>query len=103
MGKNAVAQRGVRQLPHYCDLQRRHGFPAFDAEDCDTCAADGVLGAMAGMVGSFAAMQAIRVLLQGHAALGDPQWGKLHLFDGLGPSLRTMAVPKDPGCRACSG
>ena len=34
---------------------------AFDAQDCDTCAADGVLGAMVGMVGSFAAMQAIRV------------------------------------------
>lgn len=76
---------------------------AFDAEDCDSCAADGVLGAMAGMVGSFAAMQAIRVILEGHAALGDPQWGKLHLFEGLAPALRTIAVPKDPDCRACSG
>ena len=34
---------------------------AFDAEDCDTCAADGVLGAMAGWVGTFAAMQAVRM------------------------------------------
>ena len=75
---------------------------AFDAVDCDTCAADGVLGAMVGMVGSFAAMQAIRVLLAGHAALGEPQWGKLHLFDGLAPSLRTLTIAKDPGCRACS-
>ncbi|MFC3173227.1 HesA/MoeB/ThiF family protein [Novosphingobium bradum] len=76
---------------------------AFDAEDCDTCAADGVLGAMAGMVGSFGAMQAIRVLLQGHAALGDPQWGKLQLFDGLAPSLRTIRVPKDADCKGCAG
>ena len=76
---------------------------AFDAEDCDTCAADGVLGAMAGMVGSFAAMQAIRVLLTGHAALGKPQWGKLHLFDGLAPSLRTITIAKDPECRGCGG
>ncbi len=75
---------------------------AFDAEDCDTCAADGVLGAMAGMVGSFAAMAAIRIVLQGHAALGDPQWGKLHLFDGLAPSLRTLRIAKDPECRGCS-
>ena len=74
---------------------------AFDADDCDTCAADGVLGAMAGMIGCFAAMQAIRVLLDGHAAFGDPQWGKLHLFDGLGPSLRTLSIAKDPGCRGC--
>jgi molybdopterin-synthase adenylyltransferase len=75
---------------------------AFDAEDCDTCAADGVLGAMAGLVGSFAAMQAVRVLLQGHAALGDPQWGQLQLFDGLAPSLRTIRIAKDPECRGCA-
>ncbi|MFM5895371.1 MAG: HesA/MoeB/ThiF family protein [Novosphingobium sp.] len=75
---------------------------AFDAEDCDTCAEDGVLGAMAGMVGAFAAMQAVRVLVQGKAALGDPQWGRLHLFEGLVPSLRTMRIAKDPECRGCS-
>ena len=75
---------------------------AFDAEDCDTCAADGVLGAVAGLVGSFAAMQAIRVLLAGHASLGDPQWGRLQLFDGLAPSLRTLRIAKDPDCRGCS-
>ena len=75
---------------------------AFDADDCDTCAADGVLGAMAGMIGAFAAMQAIRVLLIGTATLGDPQWGKLHLFEGLVPSLRTLRIAKDPECRGCS-
>jgi molybdopterin/thiamine biosynthesis adenylyltransferase len=76
---------------------------AFDNQDCDTCAADGVLGAMVGMVGAFAAMQAIRVIVQGHAALGDPQWGRLHLIDGLAPAMRTMRIAKDPECRGCSG
>ncbi len=75
---------------------------AFDAEDCDTCAADGVLGAMAGWVGTFAAMHAVRVLVEGHAALGDPQWGKVNLLDGLAPSLRTMRIVKDSECRGCS-
>lgn len=75
---------------------------AFDAEDCDTCADDGVLGAFVGMVGSLAAMSAIRVLLAGHATLGDPQWSRLQLIDGLAPSLRTLRVAKDPACRACS-
>ncbi len=74
---------------------------AFDAEDCDTCAADGVLGAMAGMAGTFGAMQAMRVVLEGHAALGDPQFGRLHLLDGLKPSLRTIAIAKDPDCSGC--
>ena len=75
---------------------------AFDAEDCDTCAADGVLGALVGLVGSLAAMQAIRVLLQGHAALGDPQWSRLHLYEGLAPNLRTLRIAKDPECKGCS-
>ena len=75
---------------------------AFDAEDCDTCADTGVLGAMVGMVGAFAAMQAMRVLLEGISTLGDPQWGQLHLLDGLKPGLRTMRIAKDPECSGCS-
>ncbi len=75
---------------------------AFDADDCDTCADDGMLGAMAGWAGSFAAMQAVRILLDGKAALGDPQWGKLHMLDGLKPGLRTLNIAKDPECRTCA-
>ncbi len=74
---------------------------AFDTDDCDTCAADGVLGAMAGTVGSFAAMHAIRITLADHAAFGDPQWGKLHVIDGLAPSMRSLRIAKDPQCRGC--
>lgn len=75
---------------------------AFDAEDCDTCADDGMLGAMSGWVGTFSAMRAIRVLLGGVSALGDPQWGMLHLLDGLKPGMRQLRIAKDPACRACS-
>lgn len=76
---------------------------AFDTEDCDSCAEDGMLGAMAGWVGSFAAMQAIRVLLAGVSALGDPQWGRLHILDGLAPGVRSISIARDPACRGCSG
>lgn len=76
---------------------------AFDAEDCDTCAEDGMLGAMAGWTGAFAAMQAVRVLLAGKAALGDPQWSMLHLLDGLAPGMRSFRIAKDPACRGCAG
>jgi molybdopterin-synthase adenylyltransferase len=76
---------------------------AFDADDCDTCAEDGMLGAMAGWTGTFAALQAIRVLLASSGGMGDPQWGKLHLLDGLAPSMRTLGIAKDPGCKACGG
>ena len=74
---------------------------AFDAEDCDTCAEDGMLGAMAGWTGSFAAMQAVRVLLQGVSRFGDPAWGKLHILDGMTPGMRTLTIAKDPACKGC--
>lgn len=74
---------------------------AFDAEDCDTCADDGMLGAMAGWTGTFAALQAIKVLLAGTAALGEPGWGQLHILDGLEPGMRTFRIAKDPGCKTC--
>jgi len=74
---------------------------AFDAEDCDTCADDGMLGAMAGWTGTFAAMQAIRILVASTGGMGDPQWGKLHLLEGLTPAMRTMSIAKDPACKGC--
>lgn len=72
---------------------------AFDAEDCDTCAEDGVLGAMTGMIGSFAALEAIRAI----TGLGEDAACKLHIVDGLAPSMRTIRMPKDPGCSVCGG
>lgn len=70
---------------------------AFDADDCDTCAELGVLGAMAGIAGSWAAMEAVREII----GFGESQAGRLHIFNGLGPKLRTIRIAKDPACRGC--
>jgi molybdopterin-synthase adenylyltransferase len=70
---------------------------AHDADDCDTCAELGVLGAMTGIMGSFAALEVIRAL----HPFGDNPAGKLHIFDGLAPAMRTIRVPKDPACKTC--
>jgi molybdopterin-synthase adenylyltransferase len=70
---------------------------AHDSDDCDSCAEVGVLGAMTGIMGSYAALEAIRVIYP----FGEPQAGKLHIVDGLAPSMRTIRMPKDPGCRTC--
>lgn len=72
---------------------------AFDAEDCDNCAELGVLGAMAGIAGSFAAMEAIRLVV----GFGEDPTGKLHIFDGLTPAMRTIRIVEDPACPACGG
>jgi molybdopterin-synthase adenylyltransferase len=70
---------------------------AFDAEDCDSCAELGVLGAMAGIAGSWAAMEAIRQL----AGFGGEAAGKVHIFDGLAPAMRSVRIVKDPACSGC--
>jgi len=63
-----------------------------------SCAEAGVLGAMTGVVGSLAALEAIRAVVP----FGDDPAGKLLLADALAFRFRTIAVPKDPGCR-CAG
>jgi molybdopterin-synthase adenylyltransferase len=70
---------------------------AYDPDDCDDCTTQGVLGAMCGLMGSFAAMEAIRVL----TGFGEAQMGKLHIFDGMTPSMRSISLPKDPACGSC--
>lgn len=70
---------------------------AFDADDCDTCSELGVLGAMAGLAGCFAALETVRAIV----GLGEPADGKMHIFDGLKPAMRTLRIVKDPACRAC--
>ena len=70
---------------------------AFDADDCDTCAEQGVLGAMTATIGSFAALLAINSIV----GIGEDQAGRLHLFDGEKLEWRAMRIPPDPHCRAC--
>ena len=72
---------------------------AFDAEDCDSCSELGVLGAMVGIAGSWAAMEVIREIV----GFGEDPTGKLHVFDGLRPGLRTIRIVKDPACKGCKG
>ena len=87
-------------LPHQACYRCFVG-DAFDADDCDTCAEEGMLGAMAGWVGTFAAMQAIRILLAPTGGFGSIDWSTVQLLDGLTPAMRAFAISKDPHCRAC--
>lgn len=71
---------------------------AFDTDDCDTCAEQGVLGALAATVGNFAALMAIRSI----SGIGEDVAGSLFLFDGLALDWRKIRLPKNLGCKACS-
>jgi molybdopterin-synthase adenylyltransferase len=63
-----------------------------------SCADQGVLGPVTGVLGSLAALEAIRALVPFGA---DPA-GSLLLVDMAAFRFRTVAVPKDAGCR-CAG
>ena len=63
-----------------------------------SCADQGVLGALTGVLGSLAAMETIRAI----TGFGEDSAGKLLLVDALALRFRTIALPKDPGCR-CAG
>jgi len=63
-----------------------------------SCADQGVLGALTGVMGSLGAMEAIRVL----TGFGEDPAGRLLLVDALAFRFRTIAVPKDPGCRCAA-
>jgi molybdopterin/thiamine biosynthesis adenylyltransferase len=71
---------------------------AFDAEDCDNCAELGVLGALTGTMGNFAALLAINTIV----GVGEDAAGKVHLFDGVNLTWRTIRIPPDPACKACA-
>ena len=71
---------------------------AFDADDCDNCSELGVLGALTATIGSFAALLAINAIV----GIGEDQSGRLHLFDGEKFSWRSIRIPADPACKACS-
>lgn len=68
------------------------------ARDEVSCADQGVLGPMTGMLGSLAALEAIRAIVP----FGTDPAGQLLMVDAIDFRFRTLALPKDPGCPACS-
>lgn len=69
------------------------------ARDGATCAEDGVLGPVTGVLGSLAALEVLRQIV----GFGADSAGTLLLADLLSLRFRTLSLPKDPGCRWCSG
>ena len=63
----------------------------------ENCAEQGVLGALTGVLGALQAIEVIRAIVD----FGEGLAGRLLLFDALSLRMRTVTLPKDPGCPAC--
>lgn len=72
---------------------------AGDAADREgtSCAETGVLGALTGVIGAMQALEVIREIV----GFGQSLAGRLLLYDALAARVRTLALPKDPGCAWC--
>ncbi|WP_026941286.1 HesA/MoeB/ThiF family protein [Hellea balneolensis] len=66
--------------------------------NAETCSQVGVVGALAGVIGSMMALEVIKII----TGAGEPLIGKIWLFDGLKAQARTISLPQDPNCPACS-
>ncbi len=65
--------------------------------DGETCADQGVLGALTGAMGSLQALEVIRAI----AGFGEGLAGRMLFLDALDFRMRTVTLPKDPGCAGC--
>ena len=70
-----------------------------EAADAPNCAEAGVLGVLPGVVGTLQATEVLKLLL----GIGEPLVGRLLQFDALAMAFRTLRLPVDPRCPACSG
>lgn len=61
------------------------------------CTESGVLAPVVGVVGTLAATEAVKLL----TGVGATLFGKLWLWDADALTMRTLAVPRDPGCAVC--
>jgi len=62
-----------------------------------SCADTGVIGALTGIIGAMMALEVIREI----TGFGESLAGRLLLHDAMAARMRTVRLPKDPGCR-CS-
>jgi rhodanese-related sulfurtransferase len=61
------------------------------------CSEGGVLGVLPGMVGVMQATEALKLIL----GIGEPQIGRLIVFDALTMAFKEVNVRRNPACRAC--
>jgi len=66
-------------------------------DEGDTCETIGVIGALTGVIGAMMALEAIKII----TGSGDPLYGRLMIFDGLGAAWRVLDLPRDPACPVC--
>lgn len=90
-GQLAVFDSRDPQSPCYQCL-----YPELDDEQL-SCSESGILAPVVGIMGSLQALEALKLL----AGMGQPQHGRLLIFDALRTQFREFKLARDPACRVC--
>ena len=62
-----------------------------------SCSEAGILGAVTGVMGTLQATEALKEIL----GIGESLSGRLLIWDALAARMRTIRLPRDPGCALC--
>ncbi len=62
-----------------------------------SCGEAGVLGAVTGVMGTLQATEVLKEIM----GIGETLAGRLLMWDALAMRMRTIALPRDPGCPSC--
>ena len=92
-GQLAVFDNRQAEAPCYHCL-----FPAQGDGGAQNCATFGVFSPLVGVIGTLQAAEAMKLL----GEFGQPETGRLLMFDALKNDWQTLRLPKDPQCPVCS-
>lgn len=90
-GQLAVFDSRDPQSPCYQCL-----YPELDDEQL-SCSESGILAPVVGIMGSLQALEALKLL----SGMGQPQHGRLLIFDALRTQFREFKLARDPACKVC--
>ena len=102
--KPLVSGAAIRMEGQVAVFAPQPGKPCYEclynrgAGEDEPCVENGVLAPIVGIVGSVQATEVLKLLL----GIGKSLEGRLLLLDGLRMEWKTIAIPPDPACPACS-
>ncbi|GAC1348577.1 MAG: molybdopterin-synthase adenylyltransferase MoeB [Acetobacteraceae bacterium] len=62
-----------------------------------SCGEAGILGAVTGVMGTLQATETLKEIM----GIGESLSGRLLIWDALSARMRTIRLPRDPGCASC--
>lgn len=108
LGLRTLISAAVLRFDGQLSVFKPHAGPGYPCYRClypeppppgmvPSCSEAGVLGAVTGVMGTLQATETLKEIL----GIGESLAGRLLIWDALGARMRTVRLPRDPGCPLC--